>query len=203
MVDGWETVDKLFYKLLNNEILPSLRIHSRCMIMKKSKPKILKYFPEEFKMWILRNNAYCLWNPDLHILILSILILNLSFINKKSFKQMLWNTLCSCCGTKLAASVLAERSPICFLDLWASLDAIRASVRNNLRHSLGIVNASTSFLFFLGEWWTAGHPLTFLNSQGLRGMQAVLLFILFIFDFHLDMYAHILVLIIFGNIWIT
>jgi len=89
MVDGWETVDKLFYKLLNNEILPSLRIHSRCMIMKKSKPKILKYFPEEFKMWILRNNAYCLWNPDLHILILSILILNLSFINKKSFKQML------------------------------------------------------------------------------------------------------------------
>ena len=89
MVSGWETVDKLFYKLLNNEILPSLRIHSNRLISKKSTPKILKYFPEEFKMWILRNNGYCLWNPDLHILILSTTILNLPFINKQSFKQAL------------------------------------------------------------------------------------------------------------------
>ena len=89
MVSGWETVDKLFYKLLNNEILPSLRIECRVAVSKKSKPKILKYFPEEFKMWILRNNGYCLWNPDLHILILSTTILNWPFINKQSFKQAL------------------------------------------------------------------------------------------------------------------
>ena len=203
MVSGWETVDKLFYKLLNNEILPSLQIDVGVVVSKKSKPKILKYFPEEFKMWILRNNGYCLWNPDLHILILSTTILNLPFINKQSFKQALWNTLSSCCGMKLATSVLHERTSICFLDLWASLDAIRASMCNNLRHSLGIVNVSTSFLFFLREWCIVGHPLTFRNSQGFWGRQAVLLFILFIFDFHLDMYAHILVLIIFDNIWIT
>ena len=53
MVSGWETVDKLFYKLLNNEILPSLQIDVGVVVSKKSKPKILKYLPEKVKMRIL------------------------------------------------------------------------------------------------------------------------------------------------------